>query len=93
MRLSGETFDPEDLCCESESRLVHAEMVISILHVEMFLLRMSEQQRKRMKPPSSYGSMKTDSDSDVMEVEVEVEELALRPQFVPEIAAPEETRY
>lgn len=48
-----------------------------------------------MRPPSSYGSMKTDSDSDVMEeVEVEVEEAggeeepAVRPQ-----SAPEETRY
>lgn len=55
-----------------------------------------------MRPPSSYGSMKTDSDSDVME-EVEEKEgreeepaatwPALRPQFVPEKAAPEETRY
>lgn len=82
---------------------MHAEIVISVLHVEMFLLRMSEQQGKRMRPPSSYGSMKTDSDSDVMEeVEEEKEDReeepaatwpALRPQFVPEKAAPEETRY
>lgn len=54
-----------------------------------------------MRPPSSYGSMKTDSDSDVVE-EVEKEDReeepaatwpALRPQFAPEKAAPEETRY
>lgn len=78
--------------------------IISTLHVEMFLLRASEQQRKRMRPPSSYGSMKTDSDGDVMEEveEKEKEEVkeelaatwpALRPQFVPEKAAPEEMRY
>lgn len=55
-----------------------------------------------MRPPSSYGSMKTDSDSDVMEEEEKKEDgveepaatwPALRPPFAPEKAAPEETRY